>query len=185
MPPHRSDSRFLTDVQFRKSRGKLHTDLTAQGLRLVIPIRPSSFQTKSDYSYIKTRCQSSHRIDVYLVKKSIISFLISSYIMCIVINMTEASSGHKRRRSSLKRSSSLEIELTTAASGAALHVVDMLLAAAPEHVLLKDERGFTPFDYVRRQDHGKWLRFLWERKHKLRPTNSSCSISNDSSEGMK
>jgi hypothetical protein len=327
----------LTDVQFRKSRGKLHTDLTSQGLRLVIPIRPSSFQTKSDYSYIKTRRQSFHRIDIYLVKKSIISFLILSYIMCIVINMTEASSGHKRRRSSLKRSSSLEIELTTAASGAALRdatlssphhpkkqrygtneisnvllnitpdayaraafrangygnvealqaeaiskfqkptpvmiashrtdvvaavrrndldtirrmhrdgdlvvnacnkfgesilhiachrghtsmvkymldemniqvqtirddyhrtalhdacwttepafeVVDMLLAAAPEHILLKDERGFTPFDYVRRQDHGKWLRFLWERKHKLRPTNTSCSISNDSSEGMK
>jgi hypothetical protein len=55
----------------------------------------------------------------------------------------------------------------------AFEVVDMLLDAAPEHVLLKDARGFTPFDYVRKQDHGKWLRFLWERKHKLRPTTSS------------
>ncbi|KAG7339081.1 ankyrin repeat domain protein [Nitzschia inconspicua] len=50
----------------------------------------------------------------------------------------------------------------------AFDVVDMLLDAAPEHVLLKDARGYTPFDYVRREDHGKWLRFLWERKHKLR-----------------
>lgn len=54
----------------------------------------------------------------------------------------------------------------------AFEVVDMLLDAAPEHVLLKDARGFTPFDYVRKEDHGKWLRFLWERKHKLRPINN-------------
>jgi Ankyrin repeats (3 copies) len=56
----------------------------------------------------------------------------------------------------------------------AFDVVDLLLDAAPEHVLLKDARGFTPFDYVRKQDHGKWLRFLWERKHKLRPNNTGC-----------
>jgi ankyrin repeat protein len=56
----------------------------------------------------------------------------------------------------------------------AFEVVDMLLDAAPEHVLLKDARGFTPFDYVRKQDHGRWLRFLWERKHKLRLTNTLC-----------
>jgi ankyrin repeat protein len=52
----------------------------------------------------------------------------------------------------------------------AFDVVDILLEEAPEHLLLKDARGFTPFDYVRKQDHGKWLRFLWERRHKLRPT---------------
>jgi ankyrin repeat protein len=56
----------------------------------------------------------------------------------------------------------------------AFDVVDILLDVAPEHVLLKDARGFLPFDYVRKQDHGKWLRFLWERKHKLRPTKKNC-----------
>lgn len=52
----------------------------------------------------------------------------------------------------------------------AFEVVDMLLEHAPQHVLMKDVRGFTPFDYARKEDHGKWLRFLWERKHKLQPS---------------
>jgi hypothetical protein len=50
---------------------------------------------------------------------------------------------------------------------AASDVVDVLLDFCPEHALLKDVRGYTPFDYIRAQDHGKWLRFLWERKAKL------------------
>mmetsp|Transcript_8467 Transcript_8467/g.13398 ORF Transcript_8467/g.13398 Transcript_8467/m.13398 type:complete len:118 (-) Transcript_8467:75-428(-) len=49
-------------------------------------------------------------------------------------------------------------------------IVSLLLEQAPEHILLKDARGFTPFDYVRKQDQGKWLRFLWERKAMLKPT---------------
>jgi hypothetical protein len=53
---------------------------------------------------------------------------------------------------------------------AASEVVDVLLEHCPEHALLKDVRGFTPFDYTRSQDHGKWLRFLWERKARLNPS---------------
>ena len=48
-------------------------------------------------------------------------------------------------------------------------LVDVLLKAAPAHMVLEDARGFTPFDYVRREHHGKWLRFLWERKDSLHP----------------
>jgi ankyrin repeat protein len=48
-------------------------------------------------------------------------------------------------------------------------LVDLLLRIAPEHLLLEDVRGFTPFDYVRPEHRGKWLRFLWERKDLLRP----------------
>lgn len=48
-------------------------------------------------------------------------------------------------------------------------LVDLLIKEAPEHLVLEDKRGFTPFDYVR-NDHWKlWLRFLWERRHQLRP----------------
>ncbi|CAJ1932430.1 unnamed protein product [Cylindrotheca closterium] len=48
-------------------------------------------------------------------------------------------------------------------------LVELLIKEAPEHLLLEDVRGFTPFDYVR-TDHWKlWLRFLWERRQQLRP----------------
>mmetsp|Transcript_29366 Transcript_29366/g.70620 ORF Transcript_29366/g.70620 Transcript_29366/m.70620 type:complete len:236 (+) Transcript_29366:112-819(+) len=48
-------------------------------------------------------------------------------------------------------------------------LVELLIKEAPEHLLLEDVRGFTPFDYVR-NDHWKlWLRFLWERREQLRP----------------
>lgn len=48
-------------------------------------------------------------------------------------------------------------------------LVDLLMKEVPEHLLLEDVRGFTPFDYVR-NDHWKvWLRFLWERRDQLRP----------------
>lgn len=47
-------------------------------------------------------------------------------------------------------------------------LVSMLMKIAPEHLLLEDVRGFTPFDYVQKQHWGKWLRFLWERKKMLR-----------------
>lgn len=58
----------------------------------------------------------------------------------------------------------------TPTSEPAFDVVDYLLTKSPEHLLLKDKRGFTPLDYIRPKDHGKWLRFLWERKTKLRPS---------------
>lgn len=48
-------------------------------------------------------------------------------------------------------------------------LIHFLIEEAPEHLLMKDVRGFTPFDYVRQHDWGLWLRFLWERKTMLRP----------------
>jgi hypothetical protein len=52
-------------------------------------------------------------------------------------------------------------------------LVEMIIRIAPEQVLMEDVRGFTPFDYVRREHWGKWLRFLWERKSILRPTEAA------------
>lgn len=48
-------------------------------------------------------------------------------------------------------------------------LVDMLIREAPEHLVLEDVRGFTPFDYVRKDHWKQWLRFLWERRDLLRP----------------
>jgi hypothetical protein len=48
-------------------------------------------------------------------------------------------------------------------------LVEMLIREVPEHLLMEDVRGFTPFDYVRGEHSGKWLRFLWERKSILCP----------------
>ena len=48
-------------------------------------------------------------------------------------------------------------------------LVDMLIRKVPEHLLMEDARGFTPFDYIRADHRGKWLRFLWERRAILRP----------------
>lgn len=48
-------------------------------------------------------------------------------------------------------------------------LVDMLIRVAPEHLVLEDVRGFTPFDYVRNDHWKQWLRFLWERRELLRP----------------
>jgi ankyrin repeat protein len=46
-------------------------------------------------------------------------------------------------------------------------LVDLILDHAPEQVLMQDIRGNTPFDYVRKEDYGLWLRFLWERRSTL------------------
>lgn len=46
-------------------------------------------------------------------------------------------------------------------------LVHFILEQAPELVMRKDIRGNTPFDYVRRDDYGVWLRFLWERRSLL------------------
>jgi hypothetical protein len=48
-------------------------------------------------------------------------------------------------------------------------LVELLMSRAPHQLLMQDVRGFTPFDYVRGEHNGKWLRFLWERKANLRP----------------
>merc|ERR1712023_497089 len=66
-----------------------------------------------------------------------------------------------------------------------LGVIDFLLRQpyVAELLLCKDKRGFTPLDYVRPEDRGKWLQFLRERKTLLRPTTafSSTSASDDGS----
>ena len=51
-------------------------------------------------------------------------------------------------------------------------LVELLIREAPEHLLLEDVRGFTPFDYVRNDHWKQWLRFLWERRDQLRPKDS-------------
>jgi len=45
-------------------------------------------------------------------------------------------------------------------------LIDLLLnqGGACYQILMPDVRGFTPFDYVRQEHGGQWLRFLWERK---------------------
>ncbi|CAJ1964249.1 unnamed protein product [Cylindrotheca closterium] len=48
-------------------------------------------------------------------------------------------------------------------------LVDLLLRIAPHQLVMEDVRGFTPFDYIRAETNGKWLRFLWERRAILRP----------------
>jgi ankyrin repeat protein len=48
-------------------------------------------------------------------------------------------------------------------------IVDVLLRAAPEHVLCADKRGHTPFDYARKTHWKQWARFLSERRSLLRP----------------
>lgn len=56
-----------------------------------------------------------------------------------------------------------------------LELVDLLVRMAPEQVLMEDVRGFTPFDYARREHWGVWLRFLWERKSILRTKTTPAS----------
>lgn len=48
-------------------------------------------------------------------------------------------------------------------------IVELLLRFAPEHMLMADSRGHTPFDYARKAHHGKWIEFLSNRKSMLRP----------------
>jgi ankyrin repeat protein len=48
-------------------------------------------------------------------------------------------------------------------------IVELLLRFAPEHMLLPDSRGHTPFDYARKAHHEKWIQFLSNRKSMLRP----------------
>ena len=57
-------------------------------------------------------------------------------------------------------------------SKASPDVIDYLLNQpnVTELLLCKDQRGFTPLDYSRGEDRGKWLRFLWERRDELRPS---------------
>jgi ankyrin repeat protein len=48
----------------------------------------------------------------------------------------------------------------------------LLLKYVPEQILIKDIRGNTPFDYVRRNDYPLWLKFIWSNKNMF--NNLSC-----------
>eukprot|EP00534_Pseudo-nitzschia_fraudulenta_P000694 CAMPEP_0201118888 /NCGR_PEP_ID=MMETSP0850-20130426/3085_1 /ASSEMBLY_ACC=CAM_ASM_000622 /TAXON_ID=183588 /ORGANISM="Pseudo-nitzschia fraudulenta, Strain WWA7" /LENGTH=303 /DNA_ID=CAMNT_0047384371 /DNA_START=167 /DNA_END=1078 /DNA_ORIENTATION=- len=63
-------------------------------------------------------------------------------------------------------------------STASYDVVDYLLKLpnVTELLLCKDKRGFTPLDYSRGEDRGKWLRFLWERRSELKPASKQDEI---------
>lgn len=45
-----------------------------------------------------------------------------------------------------------------------MEIVETLLKIAPEHALVKDKRGHTPFDYARSNHWGVWTKFLSERR---------------------
>lgn len=46
-------------------------------------------------------------------------------------------------------------------------MVEILLKIAPEHALIPDKRGHTPFDYARSTHWNVWLRFLLENRNLL------------------
>lgn len=48
-------------------------------------------------------------------------------------------------------------------------LVAFLLQEVPDFLFVKDVRGHTPLDYVRREHWNLWTSFLKERKHLLRP----------------
>jgi ankyrin repeat protein len=48
-------------------------------------------------------------------------------------------------------------------------LVDVLLRAAPEHALLPDSRGDTPFNYVRVEHWDEWVDFLAARRSLMYP----------------
>jgi hypothetical protein len=48
-------------------------------------------------------------------------------------------------------------------------LITFLLQEVPDLLFVKDVRGHTPLDYVRREHWGIWINFLKERKHLLRP----------------
>mmetsp|Transcript_24906 Transcript_24906/g.58810 ORF Transcript_24906/g.58810 Transcript_24906/m.58810 type:complete len:336 (-) Transcript_24906:60-1067(-) len=52
-------------------------------------------------------------------------------------------------------------------------LVELILKHCPEQVLMEDIRGNTPFDYVRKEDYNRWLKFLWHHKSLLRGVSST------------
>ncbi|VEU34137.1 unnamed protein product [Pseudo-nitzschia multistriata] len=67
-------------------------------------------------------------------------------------------------------------------STASYEVVDFLLRQphVPDLLLCKDKRGFTPLDYSRGEDRGRWLDFLSERSAILRPYQAEKTSSSES-----
>mmetsp|Transcript_12949 Transcript_12949/g.37561 ORF Transcript_12949/g.37561 Transcript_12949/m.37561 type:complete len:113 (+) Transcript_12949:1-339(+) len=48
-------------------------------------------------------------------------------------------------------------------------LLQLLLEEAPHQLVMKDVRGYTPFDYVRKSDWEIWMEFLEERRDMLQP----------------
>jgi hypothetical protein len=48
-------------------------------------------------------------------------------------------------------------------------LLKLLIGEAPDLLCMTDVRGFTPFDYARKSDWTKWIKFLSEHKDLLRP----------------
>lgn len=48
-------------------------------------------------------------------------------------------------------------------------LMEFLLEEVPDLLLVKDVRGHTPFDYVRKHHWGEWTSFIRNRKHLIRP----------------
>ena len=48
-------------------------------------------------------------------------------------------------------------------------LLEFLLEEVPDLLLVKDVRGHTPFDYVRKHHWGEWTSFVRNRKHLIRP----------------
>jgi len=46
----------------------------------------------------------------------------------------------------------------------AFEIMDLLMKKDPYQLFLSDKRGFTPFDYARREHWGLWRSFLYERR---------------------
>lgn len=54
-------------------------------------------------------------------------------------------------------------------------IVEILLRVAPEQVLCRDKRGFTPFEYARQSHVEEWMGFLYENQSLLRLSESPTS----------
>lgn len=46
-------------------------------------------------------------------------------------------------------------------------LIDILIKKEPSLLLLTDRRGFTPFEYARREDWPKWIQFLFNKRQYL------------------
>lgn len=48
-------------------------------------------------------------------------------------------------------------------------LLKLLIEEAPDLLCMRDVRGYTPFDYARKSDWSKWIKFLTEHKDLLCP----------------
>jgi ankyrin repeat protein len=51
----------------------------------------------------------------------------------------------------------------------AFELMELLLEEVPDFIFVRDVRGHTPFDYLRKEHWQEWTSFLQDRKHLLHP----------------